>query len=123
MARLVDIWSEIEKGRGFKQPHWDNYFYISDDNMSGVLVREIFKDSWELEPLPKKELKLFQAVYRLKVIENGKISFYYNMPDRLYRDKEDAKIFKPCLGRSQDVELVQLIPVNLLTPIFEEGTE
>jgi hypothetical protein len=118
MAKLIDILPEIEKGRGFKSHDWLNYKYKSA--LKVLSVEDLLTHGWELEPLPKKELKLFQAVYRIKDFENGKTNFYYIMPEKLYRDKDDATINSQYgRGYSCEVDLVELIPVNLMNPIYE----
>jgi hypothetical protein len=122
MAKLIDIWAEIEKGRGFKRNTWTCYYDLNE--MRGAVpLADIFNDVWELEPLPKKELKLFQAVYRLTRYQNNKAESVYCIPERLYKNEKDAELNKPSFGYLCEIELVSLKPVDTNSTVFEEVTE
>lgn len=122
MAKLIDIWVEIEKGRCFKRNTWNCYYNLNE--MSGAVpLADVFRDVWELEPLPKKEIKLFQAVFRVTRHHNDKYDTVYLIPERLYKNEEEAKLNKPSFGFLCEIELVSLKPVDINSSVFEEVTE
>lgn len=112
MAKLKDMWEEIEKGRGFKLPEWHGYFSKEFSNKSSLRVEEILRDDWELEPPPKEELKLFQAIFEITSYENNKYKVIHIIPERLYKNEDDANANKPHFGYICEIKLLGLMPVT-----------
>lgn len=100
MATLLELKDEILKGRSLKRRDWEKY-YAPSDFIAGPTI-DMLADDWELEPLPKKKVTMYQVVYRGnddRVVMSG----------YLYESKE---AFVKVLGVPSD-RIMRLIPVEL----------
>lgn len=100
MATLFELKDEILKGRRVKRRCWLGTY--EELGFYSAAPCDMFADDWELEPLKKKKITMYQVVYRAsddRVIMSG----------YLYESKE---AFKEVLGVPSD-RIMRLIPIEI----------
>lgn len=86
MATLFELKEEILKGRKVKRKDWknDEYPFLG---FYEVYPGDIFADDWELEPLPKKKVTMYQFISK----SSGEVWF----SETLHKSEADFKLVCP----------------------------